>query len=367
MALTVTWYLTEVTRTAGSADWNVQGSSTQVNVWFGKLSEWNALTPAQQGNYGLHIIDKTGSNTNPDLVNADELRAAMLTYNGSYSIPNNAGYLGTADLDLDSDSLTPAEPSVGLAIDGKSITSSTHAIIITLEPINLTTITPQPAYQGGVAHFDPFLPGTLTPPCFTRGTMIRTPTGDVPVEALACGDLVETADHGPQPVALVVSVVLNAAKLACQPALRPIRIRAGALGAGRPQQDLLVSPQHRMLVRSRIAMRMFGTPEILVAAKQLLSIDGIEVDETVQEVEYFHILFDRHEVIVANGAEAESLYTGPEGLKGVGKAALHEIYALFPGLMAGGDPAAPARVLVPGRLGRQLARRHAGHRQQLVI
>lgn len=367
MALTVTWYLTEATRPAASGAWIIQGSSQQVDVWFGTQAEWNALSPADQSQYELPIIDKVSGNTSPDLVNADELRAAMLSYSTSYSIPNNAGYLGTANLDLDNDPATAAQPSVGLAVDGTSITSSTHAIIITLDPITAATVTPMPSYQGGQGHFDPFRPGKLTPPCFTRGTMIRTPDGDRLIETLARGDLVETVDHGPQPVALVMSTVLTEPELACQPALRPIRIRAGALGAGQPAQDLRVSPQHRVLVRSRIAMRMFGTPEILVAAKQLLSIDGIEVDETPQAVEYFHILFARHEVIMANGAQAESLYTGPEGLKGISASALAEIHALFPDLNGGADPAPPARILVPGRLGRQLARRHAGHGQQLVL
>lgn len=67
-------------------------------------------------------------------------------------------------------------------------------------------------------------------------------------------------------------------------------------------------------------------------------------------MEYFHILFAHHEVIIANGARAESLYTAPEGLKGVvGTAVLEEIYALFPSL--NGRAAAPPRILVPGRLG----------------
>ena len=367
MALSLTWYLTEATRPVASGAWTIQGSSTKVDTWFGTLTEWNALTPAEQGVYELHIIDAISGNTNPDLVNADELRAAMLTYSSSYSIPNNAGYLGTADLDLDNNPLTAAEPSVGLAVDGTSITSSKHAIIITLEPITATTVSPVPSYQGGQGHFDPFRPGKLTPPCFVRGTMIRTPDGNRPVETLARGDLVVTADHGPQRVALAMSVVLTPAELARQPALRPIRIGAGALGPCRPAQDFLVSPQHRILVRSKIALRMFGASEILVAAKQLLSVDGIDVDDSLQEVEYFHILFDRHEVIFANDAQAESLYTGPEGLKGIGQAALDEIFTLFPDLNTCSDPTVPARMLVPGRLGRQLARRHAGNGQQLVM
>ena len=75
------------------------------------------------------------------------------------------------------------------------------------------------------------------------------------------------------------------------------------------------------------------------------------------EVEYFHFLFDRHEVVYSNGAETESLYTGPEALKSISAEARAEIFALFPELQAKAPPP-PARMLPKGRFGRQLARRH---------
>ncbi len=92
---------------------------------------------------------------------------------------------------------------------------------------------------------------------------------------------------------------------------------AGALGPGHPARPLVVSPQHRILVRSAIAQRMFGSAEVLVAAKQLLSLDGIDVAQDLETVEYFHILFDRHEIVFAKGTETESLYTGPQALRGI--------------------------------------------------
>lgn len=75
------------------------------------------------------------------------------------------------------------------------------------------------------------------------------------------------------------------------------------MGAGIPDRDLLVSPQHRVLVRSAIAQRMFGSSEVLVAAKQLLQLPGISLAEDVAGVSYVHLLFDRHEIVVSNGAE----------------------------------------------------------------
>ncbi|WP_199257775.1 Hint domain-containing protein [Paracoccus binzhouensis] len=204
-------------------------------------------------------------------------------------------------------------------------------------------------------------------PCFCRGTLIETPNGPVAIETLAAGDLVMTRDHGPQVLRWIGSTRLSALQLLRAPHLRPIRIRAGALGAGRPVCDLLVSPQHRILVRSSIACRMFGAAEVLVAAKQLLVLDGIDIAANFDQVEYYHMLFDRHEVVISNGAETESLHTGAEALKSVGPAAAAEIFALFPELRDKDFRPEAARVLPSGRRGRKLAMRHLQHRRPLVM
>ncbi|MGA0616192.1 Hint domain-containing protein [Paracoccus sp. KR1-242] len=201
--------------------------------------------------------------------------------------------------------------------------------------------------------------------CFARGTLIGTERGPVAVELLREGDLVRTRDHGLQPIRWTGSARLGGARLGIPAHLHPVRIRAGALGEGVPSADLLVSPQHRVLVRSRIAQRMFGTDELLVAAKHLLGLDGVEIATDLRAVEYFHILFDRHEIVSSNGAETESLFTGPEALKSVGPQARDEILALFPELAAGVPDPVPARMLVPGRMARRLVERHVGNRKPL--
>ena len=197
------------------------------------------------------------------------------------------------------------------------------------------------------------------PICFTRGTMIRTDRGDVAVEKLTAGDLVETKDNGLKPIFWIGSRVLGRAALEQNPKLYPIRIKAGALGAGYPASDLIVSPQHRILLRSRVAQRMFGATEVLVAAKQLLLIEGIDQVTEFDEVEYFHFLFDRHEIVFSNGAETESLFTGPEALKSVSAEQREEILSLFPELNDLDHVAEPARMLLSGRLGRKLSQRLA--------
>lgn len=208
--------------------------------------------------------------------------------------------------------------------------------------------------------------GELDVTCFTRGTLIRTQRGDVPVEDLQVGDLVVTRDNGLQAMRWIGSVKLGRHTLDDNPNLRPVRIKAGALGASVPSSDLVVSPQHRVLVRSKVAQRMFGTDEVLAAAKQLLHADGIDIATDMEEVEYFHILFDRHEVVVSNGAETESLYTGSEALKSVGKAARAEIFALFPELKEADYAPAGARELLSGRQARKLAMRHVQNNKPFV-
>lgn len=199
--------------------------------------------------------------------------------------------------------------------------------------------------------------------CFGRGTFLDTVHGQIPVEDLRVGSLVRTRDRGFQPIRWVGSVEVST--LADAPQFRPVRIRPNALGKTRLTSDLLVSPQHRVLVRSRIAQRMFGTDEILVAAKQLLEVEGIEIAHDLRSIEYFHILFDNHEVVFSNGAETESMHTGPEALRAVGPSARAEIFTLFPELSYQGFFRNPARPLQKGHQVRRLVNRHVRNAMDL--
>ncbi|TWI31228.1 Hint domain-containing protein [Paracoccus sulfuroxidans] len=192
-------------------------------------------------------------------------------------------------------------------------------------------------------------------PCFTRGTMMETAHGPLAIELLKAGDLVYTRDNGLQPIRWIGRRLLDHRDLSHNAHLRPIRIKTDALGQGLPSQDLLVSPQHRILLRSEIARQMFGADEVLIAAKQLLALDGFEWAADLVEVEYVHLLFDRHEIVIANGAETESLYTGPQALKSLGTAARDEIFAIFPELAAETQLPASARTILTGRQSKELA------------
>ncbi|MEX0366682.1 MAG: Hint domain-containing protein [Ruegeria sp.] len=198
--------------------------------------------------------------------------------------------------------------------------------------------------------------------CFAAGTRIRKDdNSEVPIEDLKVGDRVQTQDCAAQGIRWIGSHKVSGFDLMANPKLRPIRIKAGALGCNLPTRDLIVSPQHRILVRSKIAIRLFDTDEVLIPANKLVALDGIGIADDISEVEYFHILFDRHQVIFSNGAPTESLFTGPEAMRAVSPAARVELETLFPEICKSDFIPVPAR-LIPGR-GKHMKQLVARHRK----
>ncbi|MEM1237558.1 MAG: Hint domain-containing protein [Pseudomonadota bacterium] len=164
--------------------------------------------------------------------------------------------------------------------------------------------------------------------CFVRGTQIATRRGSVGIEELSVGDEVVTMDNGFQKIRWIGSTTVPA-----EGALAPIMFCKGAMGN---ERDLQVSPQHRMLVRGWHVELMFGRGEALVPAKALIN------DKTVFSVEggnvqYFHMMFDRHEIVYAEGCPSESFNPGQEGLGSFSEDAREEILSLFPELRKDSD------------------------------
>lgn len=183
----------------------------------------------------------------------------------------------------------------------------------------------------------PYVTGTLTFEnieeivCFTPGTRILTPMGEVAVENLSEGDQVVTRDNGLQTIRWAGRKHVSGRDLMVRPELRPILIKQGALGPNQPERDMMVSPSHRMLLVSEQAELLFEEREVLVAAKHLTHIDGVEQIDVVG-VDYIHFLCDNHEVVLADGAWSESFQPGEYSMNGIGKEQRDEIYALFPEL-----------------------------------
>ena len=96
--------------------------------------------------------------------------------------------------------------------------------------------------------------------------------------------LVWTKDDGYQPVRWIGTRQMSETDLEAHPKVRPIRIKAGALGQNMPERNLTVSPQHRILVNSKLARRLHGDDEMLVAAKHLLQVEGVDVELDMDSV-----------------------------------------------------------------------------------
>jgi len=151
--------------------------------------------------------------------------------------------------------------------------------------------------------------------CFTPGTVIRTEDGAKPVEAIREGDRIQTKDNGCEPVLWTGRRRMTGARLHAMPHLSPVRLRAGALEAGVPDAGLLVSPDHRILLRGARARALFCTEEVLVAARDLVDDRTITIDRSLREVTYIHLLLPHHQVVFANGVETESYHPASAGLE----------------------------------------------------
>ncbi len=158
---------------------------------------------------------------------------------------------------------------------------------------------------------------------FARGTRIGTPAGDVPIEDLSAGDLVQTRDRGPQPLRWIGSHTVTATR-----ENGPVTIRKGTLGTDR---DLLDGADHRLLLCDWRADLMFEEPEVLAVARHLTGEPGIHQDDAGQ-VEFFLMLFDNHEIVTANGAASESFHPGEQGIGWLAEEVREEIFEIFPQL-----------------------------------
>ncbi|WP_217520141.1 Hint domain-containing protein [Roseicyclus elongatus] len=150
--------------------------------------------------------------------------------------------------------------------------------------------------------------------CFTPGTRLRTEQGEAAIEDLGPGDRILTRDDGPQEVIWSGNRRMSGARLFAMPDQRPIRLRAGALGVDRPDADLVVSPEHRILVGGAASRDLWGEPEVLVRAADLVGDTRVTVDHSLRETYYIHLMLDRHQVVWANGLEVETFHPGFMGL-----------------------------------------------------
>lgn len=167
-----------------------------------------------------------------------------------------------------------------------------------------------------------------SPLAFALGTRIDTPDGPRRVETLVPGDLITTLDNGSQPLRWAGRRLVTPADMMLRDDLQPLRLEAAVLGNDRA---LLISPRHRILLNDWRAQVYFGEDQVLVPAQAL--INGLTVRQVLPlaGVTYVHLLFDRHEVILSEGALSESFHPGETGLGALDPSQRQEIEVLFPG------------------------------------
>jgi len=281
----------------------------------------------------------------------------------------NAGDIATrteGDLQINANGTYTFTPAANYNGPGPVTTYTTVDIT---DPANPVTVTAHLVIE--VAPVDEEIPACLTGPippvpCFVEGAQIKTANGEVAVEDLKIGDLVQTLDHGLQPLRWVGRRHLNARELAENDNLRPIRISKTVVGAENGVHDLVVSPQHRILIASKVAERMFNSTEVLVAAKHLLAIEGVDIAYDLEEVTYFHILFDNHEIVYAGGIPSESLYLGHQVQLSLSSDGWEEIVALFPEVASPNFMPISCRLLIGGRQAKKLGLRHGKNSMPLL-
>jgi hypothetical protein len=241
----------------------------------------------------------------------------LLSINGVAVAPENIY------ADMSNELIFPGQPNIkysklfGLrtgTVDGRSVFVFTSPIELNK---NYSVSTSSRSGNGAVEYAS-----IVNPECFTRDTMIDTDQGAVAVQDLAPGMMVRTRDNGMQPIRWI----------GMSPAFdRAVRIKAGALGNTR---DLVVSPRHRMVLDGWQLKMLFSHDHALVTALELVNDTTIVMDD-LKAVEYYHVMFDAHEVIFAEGAATESFHPDQASMGSMDKAARDEIFALFPELKDG--------------------------------
>ena len=174
--------------------------------------------------------------------------------------------------------------------------------------------------------------------CFTPGTVILTETGPRRIEELSEGDRIQTKDNGCQELLWVGQRRVSGARLYAMPHLAPIRMREGAIDKGVPDDGLLVSPDHRMVLRGARAQALFNCDEVLVTARDLINDQSVYVDRNIKELTYIHLLLPSHQVVFANSVETESFHPASAALSHLDDDDRSRMFQRIPELR--GDPQA---------------------------
>ena len=166
--------------------------------------------------------------------------------------------------------------------------------------------------------------------CFVPGTLIATSDGPKLIQDLCPGDTVSTKDSGDQEIQWIGQRRISGARLTAMPQLRPVRIMANFFGARQPAPDLIVSPDHRILLSGGSAQALFNTPEVLVCARDLINDQTVRVEHNARDLCYIHLMLKEHQVIWANGVECDSFHPANATLEHLEDKQRYELNQFFP-------------------------------------
>lgn len=169
-------------------------------------------------------------------------------------------------------------------------------------------------------------------PCFTASTLVATGQGPCAIGDLTPGARVITRDNGMQELRWIGRRSFDWRALGLNPLLRPVRIAAGALGAGVPERDMVVSPNHRFLCK---LPGQGESGERLCMARDMIGLDGVRSD-TCTQVEYWQILFEQHELVLSDSCWSESFQPTAHHISALDEAGRAGLWAAVPEITATG-------------------------------
>ena len=237
--------------------------------------------------------------------------AVNLSVASQFVFTNTAGtsaelvFASGLNIDLFTPGISGFKSGSEIELSGQTITGTAWNQSTGLLTVTTTTGSDTLAFQGNYTNSDFTFSGSdILFACFAGGTLIDGPNGPVPVETLAEGDRVCVASGTARPVKWIGFRTLDLTRYPDTRMAHPVRIVAGAFGEGLPRHDLVVSPDHALLV-----------DEMLIPARMLVNDMTIRRETQCRSVTYFHVELDTHDILLAEGLPAESyLDTGNRGM-----------------------------------------------------
>lgn len=355
--------INNINNTSNSAlfvDNRIDGFNTEMDGFTVTLTLKAPVVPGQVNTIKIGIADGGDASYDSNLLIAgDSIQCAVVAQDDTFELALKGDGQTTVDL-LGNDSDAAGGKLTITKINGQPVHAGStvtlpNGVEVLVNADGTITLTADGDENLGEANFSyevknqngvtdvGFVKGEVVA-CFVAGARIETDRGPVPVEQIAPGDRVLTLDHGLQVVRWV-----GRRRVVSAGALAAVQIPAGAFG---DHGALRVSPQHRLYLAGWRAELHCGLPEVLVKAIHLVRAGRLRQEAAGQAVDYCHLLFDRHEIICAEGLWSESFHPGPCQLAAADANARDELFTLFPELRH--DPlhgyGAIARPEAPGAL-----------------